>query len=99
MIIISEILINSTVTQTEKIELEGLDHVVALSRFFIGASLPGAGSCQLPSGTGQGRVFPLHPAWSEGGARKLRGRALDLKAAYKQLAGSGGCMGIHSGSP
>ena len=88
---LSEFLINSTVTQTERIELEGLDHVVALARLFVGAAVGPEDACTLPScdgqpGVGRCHSFPLHPAWKGGRARVLRGRALDLKAAYKQLA-------------
>ena len=88
---LSEFLINSTVTQTERIELEGLDHVVALARLFAGATMGSEDTCTLPwsdsqPGVGRCHSFPLHPAWKNGKARMLRGRALDLKAAYKQLA-------------
>ena len=45
---LSEFLINSTVTQTERIELEGLDHVVALARLFAGATMGSEDTCTLP---------------------------------------------------
>ena len=88
---LSEFLINSTVTQTERIELEGLDHVVALARLFAGATVGSEDTCTLPwcdsqPGVGRCHSFPLHFAWKNGRSRMLRGRALDLKAAYKQLA-------------
>ena len=38
---LSEFLINSAVTETEKITLEGIDHIVSLARFFLGATTSG----------------------------------------------------------
>ena len=82
----SEFLINSAVTETEKITLEGIDHVVSLARFFLGATMAGVATFRLPASDGQWVTGRLHSDWRGGKARLLRGRALDLKAAYKQLA-------------
>ncbi|CAE7852673.1 unnamed protein product, partial [Symbiodinium necroappetens] len=83
---LSEFLINSAVTETEKITLEGIDHIVSLARFFLGATTAGVTTFRLPASEGQWVTGRLHSDWRGGRARLLRGRALDLKAAYKQLA-------------
>ncbi|CAE7775427.1 unnamed protein product [Symbiodinium sp. CCMP2592] len=83
---LSQFQVNASVTETEKIQLEGLDDIVALARFHLGATVSGTKVFRLPlSGGGvyQGR---LHPDFREGRARRLKGRALDLRSAYKQLA-------------
>ena len=83
---LSQFQINASVTETEKIQLEGLDDIVALARFFLGATVCGTKTFKLPlpdGGTYQGR---LHRDFRDGRARRLRGRALDLRSAYKQLA-------------
>ncbi|CAE7836634.1 unnamed protein product [Symbiodinium sp. CCMP2592] len=86
---LSQFQVNASVTETEKIQLEGLDDIVALARFHLGATVAGTKVTKvfrLPlSGGGvyQGR---LHPDFREGRARRLNGRALDLRSAYKQLA-------------
>ncbi|CAE7388906.1 unnamed protein product, partial [Symbiodinium sp. CCMP2456] len=83
---LSEFLVNSSVTETEKISLEGIDQIVATARFFSGA-VSGDGECfELPKedgGTFNGKV---HRDFSRAGDRKIVGRALDLRSAYKQLA-------------
>ena len=83
---LSEFLINSAVTETEKITLEGIDHIVSLARFFLGATTAGVSTFRLPASDGHWVTGNLHSDWRGGKARLLRGRALDLKAAYKQLA-------------
>ncbi|CAE7029855.1 unnamed protein product [Symbiodinium sp. CCMP2592] len=83
---LSEFLINAAVTETEKITLEGIDHIVSLARFFIGATTAGVSSFKLPSSSGEWITGKVHPDWRAGRARSLFGRALDLKAAYKQLS-------------
>ena len=83
---LSEFLINSAVTETEKITLEGIDHIVSLARFFLGATTAGVSSFRLPTSSGEWVTGDLHPDWRGGKARRMGGRALDLKAAYKQLA-------------
>ena len=83
---LSEFLINSAVTETEKITLEGIDHIVSLARFFLGATTAGVSTFRLPASSGEWVTGDLHPDWRGGKARRMGGRALDLKAAYKQLA-------------
>ena len=80
---LSESLINSTVTETEKITLEGLDEICCLARFFAGATTDGVRTYKLP--TEDGTVFSgeLHADCHGGQARRVQ---LDLKSAYKQLA-------------
>jgi len=75
----SEFLISSSVTTTEKLALYGIDEVVNTARVFMGADLiefDGGGFPKVASG-----ATPAASVW-----RPLHGRALDLKAAYKQLA-------------
>ena len=78
----SQYLINSSVSCHEKIDLEGIDHICATARFFMGASdewdtvaLPGFG--ETPTW--------LDSSWRKGWNASLLGRCLDLKHAYKQL--------------
>ncbi|CAE7519874.1 unnamed protein product [Symbiodinium sp. CCMP2592] len=83
---LSQFQVNASVTETEKIQLEGLDDIVALARFHLGSTVAGTKVFRLPmSGGGvyQGR---LHRDFRDGRARNLKGRALDLRSAYKQLA-------------
>eukprot|EP00435_Cladocopium_sp_Y103_P048940 s2442_g14.t1 len=75
----SEFLINSSVTSTEKLALYGIDEVINTARFFMG----------IDAITFDSHGFPqlLAPGVQEIGTwKQLQGRALDLKAAYKQLA-------------
>ncbi|CAE7159166.1 unnamed protein product, partial [Symbiodinium necroappetens] len=69
-----------------KIQLEGLDDIVALARFHLGATVHGTKSFKLPMANGGLYCGRLHRDFREGRARLLRGRALDLRSAYKQLA-------------
>ena len=75
----SEFLINSSVSSSEKLALYGIDEVINTARFFMGISAitfdQGGSPVLLDQGTAM--PFPL---------KQLQGRALDLKAAYKQLA-------------
>ena len=83
---LSEFLVNATVTETEKILLEGIDEITCLARYFGGATVAGVDSFRLPSSSKGTVTRRLHPDFRNGEARRLLGRALDLKAAYKQLA-------------
>ena len=80
---LSQFLINSTVTCHEKIDLEGIDHICATARFFLGASGE-TGHCSIPCATGVD-VSQFSSAWTTDSAGDLFGRCLDLKQAYKQL--------------
>ena len=65
----SQFLINSTVTCHEKIDLEGIDHICATARHFLGAWDRDNG----------------RQCWLSESDHQLLGRCLDLKQAYKQL--------------
>ena len=75
----SEFLVNASVTSTEKLALYGIDEVINTARFFMGIDaitfdcdgFPVLAHCDNTTGS----------PW-----KQLQGRALDLKAAYKQLA-------------
>ena len=75
----SEFLINSSVTSTEKLALYGIDEVVNTARVFMGADFVTFDESGEPK-VMEGKTPSLGP-W-----RQIHGRALDLKAAYKQLA-------------
>ena len=79
----SQFLINSTVTCHEKIDLEGIDHICATARFFLGAP-NNHGGFSIPSASGISEAR-LAPTWSQECVSDLHGRCLDLKQAYKQL--------------
>ena len=83
---LSQFQVNASVTETEKIQLEGLDDIVALARFHLGATVHGTKSFKLPMANGGVYCGRLHRDFRDGRARLLRGRALDLRSAYKQLA-------------
>ena len=77
----SEFLVNASVTSIEKLALYGLDEVVNSARFFMGVD-----SIELDV---EGQPHLRWPVdGREAHLRELQGRALDLKAAYKQLARS-----------
>ena len=76
----SEFLVNASVSSTEKLQLFGIDEVINTARTFLGCN------CLEAHDNGawlkDGRRDPSRPtSWYS-----LKGRALDLKAAYKQLA-------------
>ena len=76
----SEFLINASVSSTEKLQLFGIDEVVNTARTFLGCSYLEAldiGAWSKGGRTGHPRPTSWH---------SIKGRALDLKAAYKQLA-------------
>ena len=76
----SEFLINASVTSTERLQLFGIDEVINTARTFLGADLLEVSSDFSEAWGSQGlRAF-------KGPWKSLQGRALDLKAAYKQLA-------------
>lgn len=81
----SEFLINEAVSVTEKIDLGGLDELVATAREWA-AAVSDDRRIEVRADSGEVLSGILHPEWSVADARRLRGRTLDLKAAYKQLA-------------
>ena len=83
---LSEYMVNSTVSESEKIVLDGIDEILAVARFFGGAKTGGVQEFKLPAQDGSVFRGRLHDDFRKGRPRLLRGRALDLKSAYKQLA-------------
>ena len=76
----SEFLVNASVTATEKLQLFGLDEVVNTARTFLGCDFLMMDD-NLENLWCSERVRFCTGPW-----RKILGRALDLKSAYKQLA-------------
>ena len=76
----SEFLINASVTATEKLQLFGLDEVVNTARTFLGCDFLRMDETFENLWCAQG-VKEFSGPW-----KKILGRALDLKSAYKQLA-------------
>ena len=83
---LSEYMVNSTVSESEKIVLDGVDEILAVARFFGGATTGGVPEFKIPAPDGSVFRGRLHDDFRKGRSRLLRGRALDLKSAYKQLA-------------
>ena len=79
----SQFLVNATVTCHEKIDLEGIDHICATARFFLGA-MRESHQWRIP-GTDGVSSGSIAAEWRETKSRDLVGRCLDLKHAYKQL--------------
>ena len=75
-------LINSSVSCHEKIDLEGIDHICATARFFMGA-VDDSGPCRF-GGDGDSILF-CYRSWPSDWNRSLKGRCLDLQHAFKQL--------------
>eukprot|EP00435_Cladocopium_sp_Y103_P072170 s444_g39.t1 len=84
----SEFLVNSACGTSEQILLQGLDDVASAAKYMLSAS-SGDRGIWLPSDEGL-HVYhgQVDESWTEDELRDLKGRALDLKSAYKQLARS-----------
>ena len=76
----SEFLVNASVTSTERLQLFGIDEVINTARTFLGADLLEVNG-GFTEAWGSPRLKDFKGPW-----KSLQGRALDLKAAYKQLA-------------
>ena len=76
----SEFLVNASVTSTERLQLFGIDEVINTARTFLGSDLLEVNEDFSQVGS-KPELRDWHGPW-----RSLKGRALDLKAAYKQLA-------------
>lgn len=74
---------NDTTEVLEKLDLGGIDEIVMMSRAFSQAILGEITS--VGDSTGKQWSWVRHKSW-ESIAPQLKGRPLDLKAAYKQLA-------------
>ena len=84
---LSEFLINASVTETDKVILDAVDNIIATARFLVGAPCEDGVSFRLPCNDGSSFSGSLHEDFrGQGTSPQLYGRALDLKAAYKQLA-------------
>ena len=77
-------LVNSSFSASYKLSLDGVDGMSFLSRIFLEAvSDDRQVSIPMPGGGCLSEV--LHPSLTVDDARDLRGRTLDLEAAYKQM--------------
>lgn len=80
----SESLVNSCFGSVYKLDLPGIDGVAILARTFVeGVQSDGRVSFKLSDNSVLSGV--LHPSLDLDRARSLRGRTLDLDAAYKQV--------------
>ena len=77
----SEFLRNASVSTSEKLQLFGIDEVINTARTFLGVDLLQVNDDFTWVGAGASHGF-------QGPWKALKGRALDRKAAYKQLARS-----------
>lgn len=80
----SQFLINAATSVHEKIDLEGIDSICSVARFFLGADSQD-GFFELPT-SNETLGGAVHKGWERFGHHNLFGRCLDLKHAYKQLA-------------
>eukprot|EP00435_Cladocopium_sp_Y103_P017790 s259_g4.t1 len=78
----SEFLINASVSSTERLQLFGIDEVVNTARTFLACDF-----LQCDESLDWVATSPWLSSF-QGPWRSIQGRALDLKAAYKQLARS-----------
>ena len=75
---------NSTVTTDETIPLGGVDAIMSMARWAVGAVSDDRSIC-IPDGSSGYLKGMLHEAWSITEARSIAGQCVDLKSAYKQL--------------
>lgn len=75
---------NSTVSTSETIPLGGVDAIISLARWLVGA-VGDDRTVKLPNGSGGFLEGTLHSSWTISSARSIMGRCLDLKSAYKQV--------------
>ena len=76
----SEFLVNASVSSTEKLQLFGIDEVINIARTFLGCD------CLEAHDNGAWLKEGRHGTSKPTSWYSPKGRALDLKAAYKQLA-------------
>ena len=79
---LTKFLVNSSLTETEKVVLDGVDHIAATARFFMDAAKADKGTFSLPA-MGSGTVTGYLRDSFRVGILGFKGRVLDLKAAYK----------------
>ncbi len=75
---------NATVTTPETVPLGGVDAILCMARWAVGAVKDNR-NVVVPDGTGKFLTGVLHADWSVSQARTLVGRCVDLHSAYKQL--------------
>lgn len=80
---LSEFAVNQAYGTPEKLDLGGVDEVVALASQWLKAART---DVEIRLSSGQVLRGKLHPELKEEDARELVGRCLDLKSAYKQVA-------------
>ena len=76
---------NSTSSACETVDTEGIDRILAMIKVWT-RMLKADGKVTLTMPDGSVREGHRHPAYNRRDARKLLGRLLDLKRAYKQLS-------------
>ena len=77
--------INGAFSASEKVLLQGVDAVAALGKAMLTAT-DDSRKVKVTSSSGKEFMGELHPAWALQDARTILGRALDLEAAYRQVA-------------
>ena len=80
---LSEFAVNQAYGTPEKLDLGGVDEVVALASQWLKAART---DVEITLSSGQVLRGRLRPELKEEDARELVGRCLDLKSAYKQVA-------------
>ena len=80
---LSEFAVNQAYGTPEKLDLGGVDEVVALASQWLKAA---GGDVEIKLSSGQLLRGKLHPELNEEDVKNLVGRCLDLKSAYKQVA-------------
>ena len=81
---LSESLVNSAFGASYKLDLPGVDGISVMARTFL-ECVSSDGKVYLKLSDGSSLRGVLHPSLSSCDAKNLRGRTLDLDAAYKQL--------------
>ena len=81
----SESLINPAFGTEEKVQMKGVDDIVAAGRAWEEGLDFNKMSYEFKEAGGKVRSGKISRAWSESEARTLSGRVADLKSAYKQL--------------
>ena len=81
---LSEFGINSTISVDEKVDLGGVDRILATGKT-LANSVDDHRHVKVPNGSGGYFEGELHSDWSLEDARSIQGRTVDLEAAYKNL--------------
>ena len=81
----SESQLNATTDVTERIDVGGVDTIVAVAKGLLAAAR-GKGEVRVPLKSGEVLSGPMHPAFRAGVSIKLQGKVFDLSKAYRRLA-------------